>query len=102
MICLPADEMSRQSFNYFEVQNNIFCLFVLFFHLCTIFRGCFTIDEVVRQVLVDSDSEEEDMLLSSEAETDVVSDDNLPRQSPQSAHGIMDASPQRCWDGSIL
>ena len=65
-------------------------------------RGRFTIDEVLRQVLADSDSEEEDMQLSSEAETDVSSYGESPRHSPQSAHGRADASPQRGRGGSIL
>ena len=65
-------------------------------------RCQFTVGEVLRQVLANSDSEEEDMQLSSEAETDVSSDGESARHSPQSAHGIADASPQRGRGGSIL
>lgn len=46
-------------------------------------RGWFTVDKVLRQVQADSDSVEEDMQLFSEAETDISSDGESARHSPQ-------------------
>ena len=74
----------------------------MYFHLLTMPRGRFTVDEALRQVLADSDSEEEDMQLSNEAETDDSSDGESVRHSPQSAHGKADASPHRGRGRSIL
>ena len=58
-------------------------------------RGRFTVNEVLRHVLIDSDPKEEDVQLSSEAGTEVSSDGKSARHSPQSAHRSVDASPQR-------
>lgn len=59
-------------------------------------RGRFTIDEVLHQVLADSNSKEEDMQCSSKAQTDitVLVTASPHALSPQSAHGIAGASLQ--------
>lgn len=71
-----------------------------FFNLLVMLRCQFTVDGALCQVLPDSDSEEEDMQLSSEAEADVSTDGESVHHSPQSAHGFADALPQYGQDGS--